>query len=94
MNDINTEHKKCMNTFTLERNHHIANEIDRTMNLKNVKNAGKKKDLGEKDIFDFKNENSKEKKKQTKPKKDNKIDKMLKVDYDIGRPKGLKMKSY
>jgi len=93
MNDIKTEHKKCMNVFTLERNYPISKEMDKTMNLKNVKNAGKKKDLKEKDIFDFKNENSKEKK-QPKTRTDNKIDKMLKVDYDIGRPKGLKMKSY
>tara|TARA_R110000822_G_scaffold36084_5_gene101744 strand:- start:2493 stop:2771 length:279 start_codon:yes stop_codon:yes gene_type:complete len=91
--DIETNQKKCMNTFSLERNHRIVPVVDRMLKHPNIKNIGKPKIIKEKDIFQF---NTKEAKKPIKNtiKKKTKFDGGLDVDDSIGYKKPLKMKSY
>tara|TARA_R110002033_G_scaffold120624_1_gene163810 strand:+ start:633 stop:911 length:279 start_codon:yes stop_codon:yes gene_type:complete len=91
--DIETNQKKCMNTFSLERNHRIVPVIDRMLKHPNIKNIGKPKIIKEKDIFQF---NTKEAKKPIKNtiKKKTKFDGGLDVDDSIGYKKPLKMRSY
>tara|TARA_R110000803_G_scaffold116476_3_gene185080 strand:+ start:3000 stop:3278 length:279 start_codon:yes stop_codon:yes gene_type:complete len=91
--DIETNQKKCMNTFSLERNHRIVPVVDRMLTHPNIKNIGKPKIIKEKDIFQF---NTKEAKKPIKNtiKKKTKFDGGLDVNDSIGYKKPLKMKSY
>ena len=79
--DIETNQKKCMNTFSLERNHRIVPVVDRMLKHPNIKNIGKPKIIKEKDVFQFKT-------------KEVQFDGGLDVDDSIGYKKPLKMKSY
>lgn len=92
--DIETNQKKCMNTFSLERNHRIVPVVDRMLKHPNIKNIGKPKIIKEKDIFQFKAQKSEENLKKNTIKKKTKFDGGLDVDDSIGYKKPLKMKSY
>ena len=91
--DIETNQKKCMNTFSLERNHRIVPVVDRMLKHPNIKNIGKPKIIKEKDIFQFKTKEAQKPIKNTIKKK-TKFDGGLDVDDSIGYKKPLKMRSY
>tara|TARA_R110000737_G_scaffold315951_1_gene326085 strand:- start:86 stop:385 length:300 start_codon:yes stop_codon:yes gene_type:complete len=91
---------KCMNTFTHDNRFRTSNQPlpdqNKIFEHKNIKNAGKPKQVVEKDIFEF-DEKPKKPKIKTKPTKQN-INSKKKDIFDtnetIGNHNKIKLKNY
>ena len=94
--DIEKEQFKCMNTFTHDNKFRTSDQPlpdqNKIFKYKNIKNAGKPKQVLEKEIFEFQ-DNPKPKPK-TKPKpKVNKKD-VFDPNESIGNHNKIKLKNY
>ena len=98
--DIEKEQFKCMNTFTHDNKFRTSDQPlpdqNKIFKYKNIKNAGKPKQLSEKEIFQFDTEGAKPK--QSKPKSKPKIKTTKKDIFEpnetIGNHNKIKLKVY
>tara|TARA_R110000822_G_C15169792_1_gene479140 strand:+ start:464 stop:763 length:300 start_codon:yes stop_codon:yes gene_type:complete len=91
---------KCMNTFTHNNRFRTSNQPlpdqNKIFEHKNIKNAGKPKQIVEKDIFEFeesKNPKDKQSKTKSKPKPKPKKD-IFDPNESIGNHNKVKLKNY
>ena len=96
--DIEKEQFKCMNTFTHDNKFRTSDQPlpdqNKIFKYKNIKNAGKPKQLLEKEIFEFDNKPKPKPQAKTKPKpKVNKKD-VFDPNESIGNHNKIKLKNY
>jgi hypothetical protein len=98
--DIENSQFKCMNTFTHDNRFRTSKQPlpdqNKIFEHKNIKNAGKPKEVKEKDIFEFKDEEKKSKpKSKPKPKPKPKPTKdIFDPNESIGNHNKIKLKNY
>ncbi len=96
--DIEKEQFKCMNTFTHDNKFRTSDQPlpdqNKIFKYKNIKNAGKPKQLLEKEIFEFDTKPKPKPQAKTKPKpKVNKKD-VFDPNESIGNHNKIKLKNY
>tara|TARA_R110000764_G_scaffold16766_2_gene46554 strand:+ start:1723 stop:2031 length:309 start_codon:yes stop_codon:yes gene_type:complete len=101
--DIENSQFKCMNTFTHDNRFRTSKQPlpdqNKIFEHKNIKNAGKPKEVKEKDIFDMRSSKDKENKSKPKAVKIKKIKPkptkdIFDVNESIGNHNKIKLKKY
>tara|TARA_R110000764_G_scaffold65183_2_gene136698 strand:- start:3230 stop:3523 length:294 start_codon:yes stop_codon:yes gene_type:complete len=89
---------KCMNTFTHDNRFRTSNQPlpdqNKIFEHKNIKNAGKPKQVVEKDIFEFEEKPKTKIKPKTKPKPKPKKKDIFDPNESIGNHNKIKLKKY